>query len=70
LQIPEESRSTVPEETLKLCGLKVRLSDAQTEARGYWWTYPDGAESFWRVRIGKFSNDGPFTDCEAHIKVE
>ena len=70
LNIPESSQYKTPEEALKLCGFDLRVIDAQTEARGFWWDSPSGAKPFYIVRISKFNDSGLYHNCEAHIKVD
>jgi len=69
LDIPEESQTKSPEEALKLCGLDLRVADAQTEASGFWWDNPSGAKPFYIVRISRFNDSGLYHNCEVQIKV-
>ena len=56
LSIPEESQTKNPEEALKLCGLNLRVADAQTEANGFWWDNPSGANPFYSVHLKRFND--------------
>ena len=70
LDIPEELQSKSPEDTLKLCGLKVQLVNAQSEQTGYWWDNPSEASPFYRVRISRFNDSGIYYHCEVHLKID
>ena len=67
LDIPKTFQTQSPEETIKLCGLIVRLSEAETEQNGFWWKI--STPPFYSVRLIKFSDSGLFYNCEAHIKI-
>lgn len=69
LDIPDAMRTQSPEETLKLCGLNIRLSGAQTDQKGFWWDKLSTAKPFTYVRLSKFNDSGLFYNCEAHIKL-
>lgn len=69
LSIPEASQTKSPEEALKLCGLNLRITDAQTEANGFWWDNPSSANPFYSIHLRRFNDSGLYYECEAHIKV-
>ncbi len=69
LEIPAKAQTKSPEETLKLCGLDLRIADARSEAAGFLWNNPFGAKPFYQVRLSRFNDSGLYHNCEAHIKV-
>ena len=69
LDISQEMQSKNPEDILKLCGLNVQLTNAQSEQTGYWWDNPSEANPFYRVRISRFNDSGLYYHCEVHLKV-
>lgn len=69
LEIPANLQTKSPEETLKICGLNIQISDANTEKDGFWWESPSGAKPFYRTRITRYNDSGLYYNCEAHIKV-
>lgn len=72
LNIPNKFQTKDVEETIKLCGLELNISDAQIGGTGvdYWWENPQKASLFYSIHIRKFSDSGLFYSCEAHIKVQ
>lgn len=67
--IPKTSQTKNPEETLKLCGLNLEVSNAQIKQDGFWWDNPDRAKPFYKVYISKFNDSGLYYNCEVQIKL-
>jgi hypothetical protein len=70
LEVPEKLRTQSPDDTLKICGLNLRLSDARQVKVGWSsWEWYSPQPPFYRVTISKFDDSGLYWNCEAHIKV-
>ncbi len=65
--IPESERSQSLEQTLKLCGLELNVSEAQRTTLGFWWNNPPAP--FYRAEVSKFDDSGLYYNCQAHIKL-
>lgn len=73
LEIPEQLRSASAEDTLKMCGLDLQISDAKAEnsgLTGYVWDNPPKASPFYIVRLSYFEDSKLYWNCETHIKIE
>ena len=72
LNIPQKFQSKDIEETIKLCGLNLDVSDAQIGGtrEDYWWDKPLKAIPFNSIHIKKYKDSGLFYNCEAHIKIQ
>ncbi len=71
LEIPDELRTQSPGDTLKICGLDLKLSEGQKEKipfPGYQWN--NSPAPFYRTRIQSYGESGIFWNCEVHIKVK